>query len=79
VLIEWRISSLAGLMGALASMGWLTAYAMRSAVDVRVVGLVEVLFSYVLSRRVFVEPVSRTELAGILLVVLGIVLISVAR
>jgi drug/metabolite transporter (DMT)-like permease len=79
VLIGWRVASLAGLMGAVASMGWLTAYAMRSAVDVRVVGLVEVIFSYVLSRRVFVEPVSRTELLGIVLVVVGIALISIAR
>jgi drug/metabolite transporter (DMT)-like permease len=79
VLIEWRVSSLAGLMGALASMGWLTAYAMRSAVDVRIVGLVEVIYSYTLSRRFFDEPVSRAELLGMTLVVLGIVLISVAR
>ena len=31
------VSLLAGLMGTLASMGWFTAYAMRSAVDVRIV------------------------------------------
>lgn len=79
VLIEWRVSSLAGLMGAVASMGWLTAYAMRSAVDVRILGLVEVLFSYVMSRKLFAERVSGMELVGILAVVLGIVLISVAR
>jgi drug/metabolite transporter (DMT)-like permease len=79
VLIEWRVSSLAGLMGTLASIGWLTAYAMRSAVDVRIAGLVEVIYSYALSRRFFAERVSRMELLGIVLVVVGIVMISVAR
>ena len=79
VLIQWRVSTLAGLMGALASLGWLTAFAMRSAVDVRIVGLVEVLYSYALSRRFFKEPVSWREIAGMVLIAAGIVLISVAR
>jgi drug/metabolite transporter (DMT)-like permease len=78
VMIQWRVSTLAGLMGALASMGWLTAFAMRSAVDVRIVGLVEVLYSYAISRRFFKEPVSWREIAGIVLVTAGIVVISVA-
>lgn len=79
VVIQWRVSTLAGLMGTLASMGWLTAFAMRSAVDVRIVGLVEVLYSYALSRRFFKEPVSVREMLGIALVAAGIVLVSVAR
>jgi drug/metabolite transporter (DMT)-like permease len=79
VMIQWRVSTLAGLMGALASMGWLTAFAMRSAVDVRIVGLVEVVYSYALSRRFFREPVSWREVAGIALVAAGIVVISVVR
>jgi drug/metabolite transporter (DMT)-like permease len=79
VMIQWRVSMLAGFMGALASLGWLTAFAMRSAVDVRIVGLVEVLYSYALSRRFFNEPVSWREVAGIILVAGGIVLISIAR
>ena len=79
VMIEWRVSTIAGLMGALASMGWFTAYALRSAVDVRIVGLVEVVFSYLVSRRFFEERVNHSELAGILLVVIGIVVISLGR
>jgi drug/metabolite transporter (DMT)-like permease len=77
VLVAWRVSLLAGFTGSLASMGWLTAFAMRSAVDVRIVGLVEVLYSYVLSRRLFAERVSGRETLGIALVVAGIVLVSV--
>lgn len=79
VMAAWRISLLAGLAGATASMGWFTAYAMRSAVDVRIVALVEVLYSYAVSRRLFKEPVSGVELLGIVLVVVGIVLVSVGR
>jgi drug/metabolite transporter (DMT)-like permease len=78
VMAQWRVSTLAGLMGALASMGWFTAFAMRSAVDVRVVGLVEVIYSYALSRRYFVESVTAREVWGMVLVVIGIVVISAA-
>jgi uncharacterized membrane protein len=70
------VSTLAGAMGALASMGWLTAFAMRSAVDVRIVGLVEVIYSYVLSRQMFREHVSGREIFGMALVAAGIILIS---
>jgi len=76
VIGEWKVSTLAGLMGALASMGWLTAFAMRSAVDVRIVGLVEVIYSYVLSRQMFREHVTGREIFGMILVAAGIVLIS---
>jgi drug/metabolite transporter (DMT)-like permease len=76
---EWRVSTLAGLMGALASMCWFTAFAMRSAVDVRIVGLVEVFFSYALSRQFFKEPITGREIAGIVLTVAGIVVISTFR
>jgi drug/metabolite transporter (DMT)-like permease len=79
MLTQWRVSTLAGLMGALASMGWLTAFAMHSAVDVRIVGLIEVIYSYVWSRRVFSESVSGREISGIVLVLLGIVVIGTIR
>ncbi|MEO7741409.1 MAG: DMT family transporter [Usitatibacter sp.] len=79
VMTDWRVSSMAGLFGALASMGWFTAYAMRSAVDVRIVALVEVLYSYAVSRRLFKEHVTFIELAGMALVLGGIVLVSLGR
>ncbi|MDQ6620820.1 MAG: DMT family transporter [Pseudomonadota bacterium] len=76
VLVQWRLSLLAGGMGSLASMGWLTAFAMRSAADVRTVGLVEVLYGYAISRRFFREAVSARELSAIALIAAGIVLVS---
>lgn len=72
VVRTWRLSSVAGAMGALASIGWLTATALRPAADVRTLGLIEVLFSYLVARRVFKEKMSRTELAGLVLVVGGV-------
>lgn len=71
----WRPSFLAGMTGALASTGWLTAYAIRPAADVRTLGLVEVLFSYMVSRRLFQESLTRKELAGLLLVGAGVLVI----
>lgn len=71
----WRLSLLAGLMGALASIGWLTATAMRPAGDVRTLGLVEVLFSYVVSRRLFNERMTRSELTGLMLVCAGVLVV----
>lgn len=69
----WKLSMVAGSMGALASIAWFTAYAMRPVADVRTLGLVEVLFSYAVSRRVFRESLSRTETAGLVLVLAGLV------
>ena len=71
----WRLSLLAGMMGALASIGWLTAVALRPAGDVRTLGLVEVLFSYLVSRRLFGEHMTRNERAGLLLVSAGVLVV----
>jgi drug/metabolite transporter (DMT)-like permease len=73
VLRAWRVSLLAGFMGALASGLWFTAMAMQPVVNVRTLGLVELLFSYVVSRRVFRERLGWTQLAGFGLLTLGIV------
>ena len=79
VIVNWRESLPGGFAGAVASYAWFTAFALRSAVDVRIVGLVEVLYSYAVSTRLFKEHVRAIEVLGIVLVVLGIVLVSLAR
>ncbi len=71
----WRLSLLAGMMGAFASIGWLTAVALRPAVDVRTLGLVEVLFSYLVSRQLFKERMTRHEAAGLVLVTAGVLVV----
>ena len=71
----WKMSTIAGSMGAAASLAWFTAYAMQSAASVRTLGMVEVVFSYIVSRKVFSESFSRAEKFGIALVLMGLVLI----
>ena len=71
----WRISLVAGSMGAAASLAWFTAYAMQGAGPVRTLGMVEVVFSYLVSRRVLSEALSRNEQIGMGLMLVGLVLI----
>jgi len=75
VLRAWRASLLAGFMGAAASAGWFTAFAIEPVAHVRTLGLVELVFSYAVSRRLFRERLSRRELAGMALLALGVVLV----
>jgi drug/metabolite transporter (DMT)-like permease len=72
----WRLSSVAGAMGALASIGWFTAFALRPAVDVKTLSLIEVLFSYLVSRKLFDEHMTRNEKVGLGLITLGLFVIS---
>ncbi len=74
----WRASMFAGFMGATASVSWSTAFALQSVTYVRTLGLIEMLFSYVVSRRIFREHMSRREVAGMLLIVAGVVVITLA-
>ena len=60
-------------MGAAASGGWFTAMTIEPVAHVRTLGLIELLFSYAVSRRVFRERLSRRELAGIALLALALV------
>jgi drug/metabolite transporter (DMT)-like permease len=72
----WRPSLLAGLMGAAASVGWFTAFAIEPAAHVRTLGLVELLFSFAIARRFFKERLSFAELAGVALLALALVMVT---
>lgn len=71
----WKVSLVAGSMGAAASLAWFTAYAMQNAAEVRTLGMIEVVFSYLVSRRLFSEKFSALEKWGMALMVVGLVLI----
>jgi drug/metabolite transporter (DMT)-like permease len=71
----WRPSMLAGLMGAAASVGWFTAFAIEPAAHVRTLGLVELLFSFAVARRFFQERLAPAEIAGVALLTLALVMI----
>ncbi len=74
----WRPSLFAGFMGALASQFWFTAFSLTGAANVRTLALVEVLFAQIVSRRIFAQTVSRHEIAGMVLIVLGVGLLLAA-
>jgi drug/metabolite transporter (DMT)-like permease len=73
VVRAWRVSLLAGAMGAIGSACWFTAMAMQPVARVRTLGLIELYFSYVVSRRLFRERLGRAELAGLILLAAGLV------
>ena len=79
VLQAWRMSLFAGFMGAAASAGWFTAMAIEPVAHVRTLGLTELLFSYVVSRRVFREHLERRELIGIALLTLGLFVVALGH
>ena len=79
VLREWRPSFFAGFMGAAASAGWFTAFAIEPAANVRTLGLVELIFAYLVSLKLFRERLSAMELGGMALIALGIVIITLGR
>ncbi|HEX5092380.1 MAG TPA: EamA/RhaT family transporter, partial [Burkholderiales bacterium] len=75
----WRPSLFAGFMGAAASAGWFSAFALQGAAYVRTLGLVELFFSYAVSRKLFRERFSPRELGGMALLAVGIAVITLAR
>ena len=79
MLAEWRPSLPAGFVGALASQGWFLAFALESAARVRTLGLVEMVFSYAVSRKLFRERMTRLEIAGMAFLAAGIAVITLAR
>ncbi|MDB5900067.1 MAG: hypothetical protein JWP22_2381 [Ramlibacter sp.] len=72
IVTAWRVSTIAGAMGALASIGWFTAFALTTAANVRTLGMVEVVFSYLVSRRFLREKLAPVEQGGLVLVLLGL-------
>lgn len=75
----WRKSLFAGGMGAAASVGWFTAMAIESVAHVRTLGLVELVFASIVSRKLFRERLSRLEITGMALLTLGLVIVTLGR
>jgi drug/metabolite transporter (DMT)-like permease len=72
----WRTSMAAGFMGAAASVGWFTAFAIEPAAHVRTLGLVELLFSFAIARRFFQERLAPAELIGVALLMVALIMVS---
>ncbi len=71
---SWRISGQVGLLAALGSACWFTAFAMAPVALVRAVGQVEVIFTLGFGRFYLREKLTRTEFIGLIIVALGVVL-----
>ena len=65
----------AGFLGALASAGWFTGFALTSAANVRTLALVEVVLALLLARIAFGQKASARQLTGIAILLLGVVLL----
>ena len=71
----WRVASLVGVTGMIGSVGWFTAMTLENAAYVRAVGQVELVFTFIASYFFFRERSTVLEIAGILLIVAGIVIL----
>lgn len=75
----WRIASLPSIAGVLGTICWLTALTLQSAAYVRTLGLIELVFTFMISILAFREKPARNEILGVALLVAGIVLVLNVR
>lgn len=75
----WRMSTLVGIVGALASIGWFTAMTIENAAYVRALGQIELVFTFATSYFLFKEKTGWLEFLGIALVVAGLFLLLFLR
>ncbi len=75
VLRAWRWAGIAGLAGALSSIGWFTALTLQNAAYVRALGQIELLFAFAAGTLIFRERSSCREVVGVLLVTAGILIL----
>ena len=79
VLSAWRLTLWIGVSGVIGSLGWFTAMTLQNAAYVRAVGQVELLFTFAASVLVFGEKSTLREIAGIGLLVAGILALLINR
>ncbi len=75
----WKKSLPAGICGSGATAGWFLAFALATAAEVRAVGQIELIFSIIISIIFFKEKVQRTEIFGICMLIISILLVIYAR
>ncbi|NKB60151.1 MAG: EamA family transporter [Alphaproteobacteria bacterium] len=74
---EWKVGTFVGATSALGSIGWFTAFTLQKASFVKALGQIEFIFTLAISILFFREKSSPGELAGMALVVAGIVYLLV--
>jgi drug/metabolite transporter (DMT)-like permease len=71
----WKPSLPAGICGTGATFGWFVAFGLATAAEVRAVGQTELIFSILISMIIFKEKIKKTELIGIILLAISILII----
>jgi drug/metabolite transporter (DMT)-like permease len=71
----WKVSALVGFVGATASFGWFTAMTLQQVAVVKALAQVEMLFTFASSVLFFRETINRLEIAGCVMIVLGVLLL----
>lgn len=74
VFSTWRVSGQVGLLSSIGSACWFTGFATAPVALVRIVGQSEVIFTLSFAHFYLRERLKRSEIAGLLLVVTGVVL-----
>nr|MDJ0610208.1 EamA family transporter [Kiloniellales bacterium] len=75
---SWRQAAWIGVVGVTASACWFIAMTIQNAAYVRALGQIELVFTFIASALVFRERSNRKELAGVALVVAGLLLLLLA-
>ena len=76
---HWRRCATVGFAGWIASICWFIAFTLTNASFVRALGQVELLFTFLASVLIFRETVSRKEIVGVMLLVVGIVVLVLEK
>jgi drug/metabolite transporter (DMT)-like permease len=79
VLVHWRPSLSVGVAGVLASICWFSAFTLQNAAYVRALGQIELVFTILASVIFFREKIKGLELAGIIFIIVGILILVFAR
>ena len=64
-----------GITNSIATLGWFISFSLTHSAHVYMVGQIEVIFSILLSRKIFKENISKLELTGMFIVVGSIILL----
>ena len=71
----WGGSLAVGVTGILASICWFTAFTMHNAAEVRALGQIELVFTFLFSLLFFKEKTTLKEFSGIILIMLGVLVL----
>ena len=75
----WRMNLAIGVASVSASAGWFTAMTLQKSAYVQALGQIELVFSIIVTRLAFRDPLTRWEVGGIALFIIGIGIVLLSR